>query len=173
MTPEMAVNVEKPSHDSQSVSFIETHVLKCQRVRAVCLQETSFFIHSHMCTSDVQLQRNPVGPRNLWRRPFLHRTSVGKILLTVSPLRQVRVFLERHPIRISDLMKPIAVLLPTSTVSEFTLEINSMNGSKLRKPSGGTATVKYMNDSPSARNRLCVSSMVKLWLIPITLLNTK
>lgn len=169
----MAVNVEKPSHEFQSLSFIETCLLKYQCAKTVCLQETSLFIHSHMCTSDVKLQRNPIGLRNLWKRFFSHRTSVGKILLTLSPFRQVKVFLERHPIRISNLMKPIAVLIPTSIASEFTLEINSMNGSKLRKPSGGTVTVKYMKESPSERNHLCVRSMVKPWLTPITLLNTK
>lgn len=113
-----------------------------------------------------------MGLRNMWRR-LLHRRSIGKILLVLSPFRQIKVLLEQHPIKISNLRKPIGVLTLTNIVSEFTLEINSMNGSRLRKPSGGTVMVKYMRESPLERNHLCVSSMGKPWLIPVTLLNMK
>lgn len=162
----MSVSVEKPGNGFQSVSFVEARLLKYQCVKTVCLLETSLFIPSQKCTSDVKLQRNPVGLRNMWR-------SVAKSLLILSPFRQSKVLLERHPIKISNLMKPIGVLILTGIVSKFTLEINSVNGSKLRKPSGGTVTVKYMRESPLERNHLCVSSMVKPWLILVILLNMK
>lgn len=127
------------------------------------------FVHPHLCISDTRLQRNPVGLRNMWRR-LLHRRDVGKTPLLI-PFRQIKVLPERHPLKISNPMKPVGVLILTSIVREFMLEINSTNGSELRKPSGGTATVKCMKESPLGRNRLGVSSMLKAWSVPVTLLN--
>lgn len=130
------------------------------------------FVPPHMCTSDMRLQRNPVGLRSMWRR-LLPRRDVGKIPLILTPFRQIKVVLERHPLRISNLMKPVGVLILTSIVREFMLEINFMNGSRLRKPSGGTVMVKCMKESPLERNPLGVSSMPKPWSVPVTLLNMK
>ena len=65
VTTEMSVSVEKPGNGFQSVSFVETRLLKYQCVKTVCLLETSLFIPSQKCTSDVKLQRNPVGLRNM------------------------------------------------------------------------------------------------------------
>lgn len=130
------------------------------------------FIHPHLCISDTRLQRNPVGLRHMWRR-LLHRRDVGKIPLILIPFRHIKVLPERHPLKISNLMKPVGVLILTSIVREFMLEINSMNGSELRKPSGGTVTVKCMKESSLERNRLGVSSMLKPWSVPVTLLNMK